>query len=197
MILALFSWLYRKTRWRWAWRAYWYFMRIAPIVLLLAVSLHAQDLYFNDTAVFPGQNGALGFSVSFEYNTQTQAILPGTMVYSIDDPFGLGPFTLANTSDGSSGWFNFTSPGAWIQIGDEVGSPSPWPAPGIYGQDTVLLCQSQSCLNQVDGAGYDPGYSTLGVSNAPVTAETPEPSTLILLAAGALLFLFVELARRL
>jgi hypothetical protein len=142
------------------------------------------------------------FYTQFVFDPVSGQIVPGTMTYGVTHPFGLGPFTAPKSDDGSSGFFNFIGPNAWIQIGNEYGSPLAWPSPGTYGSmDTVLLCgvnggsDAGGCLNYLGGAGYTPASNgTLTIKDVP--AETPEPSTIVLLAAGALLFGLIEFIRR-
>jgi PEP-CTERM motif len=178
------------------------------LALILAVPLyaHAQDLQVTDLVDFqsPSQPSLqMLFYTQFVFDPASGQIVPGTMTYSVTDPFGLGPFAAPKSDDGSSGFFNFIGPNnTWIQIGNEYGSPLPWPSPGTYGSmDTVLLCGvnggtvASGCSNYLADAGYTPANNgTLTFREVP--AETPEPSSLALLAAGGLLFGLLELIRR-
>jgi hypothetical protein len=180
--------------------------RFALLLLLILVTpfyAHSQDLLITDSVDFqsPSQpNLQMVFYSQFVFDPITGQIMPGTMTYSVTDPFGLGPFSAP--ANGPGGFFNFLGPdNTWIQIGNNYGS-DPWPAPGTYGPfDTALLCGSgggpvsTACANSFGSAGFTPANSgTLTIQNDP--AETPEPSTLALLAAGGMLFGLIELIRR-
>jgi hypothetical protein len=179
------------------------FLWLLMILFAAPFYSHAQDLQVTDSVDFqsPSQpNLQMVFYTQFVFDPATGVIVPGTMTYTITDPFGMGPFTAP--SSGPSGFFNFIGPdNTWIQIGNNYGS-DPWPGVGTYGPfDTAILCGvnggsvSASCASNFDNAGFTPANSgTLTVQNDP--AETPEPSTFILLAAGGLLFGFIELIRR-
>jgi hypothetical protein len=173
------------------------------LILATPFYAHSQDLLFTDSVGFqsPSQPSLqMVFYSKFVFDPVTGQIVPGTMTYSVTDPFGLGPFTAP--SNGPGGFFNFIGPdNTWIQIGNNYGS-DPWPAPGTYGPfNTALLCGvgggsvSTACANSFDSAGFTGANSgTLTVQNDP--AETPEPSMLVLLASGTLLFGLIELIRR-
>jgi PEP-CTERM motif len=173
------------------------------VILAAPWCMHAQDLLFTDSVAFqsPTQpNLQMTFYAQFVFDPLTNQIVPGTMTYSTEDPFGLGPFTAP--SNGPDAFFNFIGPdNTWIQIGNNFGT-QPWPQTGTYGSlDTALLCGvnggsvSTACQNGFAGFGFTAANSgTLTIQNDP--AETPEPSTLVLLAAGGLLFGLIELIRR-
>jgi hypothetical protein len=179
------------------------FSLLLMFILAAPLYIHAQDLLVTDSVDFqsPTQpNLQMTFYAQFVFDPVTGLIVPGSMTYSTVDPFGLGPFTAP--SSGTDAFFNFIGPGnTWIQIGNNYGS-DPWPAAGTYGPfNTALLCGvdggsvSTACANNFDSAGFTPASSgTLTIQNDP--AETPEPSTLVLLAAGGLLFGLIELIRR-
>jgi PEP-CTERM motif len=179
---------------------------LLALILSVPFYAHAQELQINDTAIFQPtafqySGDQLSFTASFDYNVGTGVIT--NMMYSESDSFGIGPFA-APTYESDVYIFNFFAAGGTaIQIGDEVpcGGNYPcvadWPTPGSYGEeDTVLLCaRTGPCNTAFSGAGYVPALNgTLTIKDVP--AETPEPSTLVLLAAGGMLFGLIEFVRR-
>ncbi len=180
------------------------------LALILAVPLyaHAQALQVNDSAIFQssaapfqGQNPPeVNFSASFLFNPSTGLIVPGSLTDTESDPFGFGPFrpapfdtTFSAATDGTLNFYGNGGTLIQIQVWDTTGDPTTFPAVGNYGGPNTLLICPDGC-NGFNGAGYVEGNASLTISEPP--AETPEPTTWILLLSGGLLFGLIEFVRR-
>jgi hypothetical protein len=154
----------------------------------------AGDLQVSITASWDQSTlGPMVFNESFEENS-SGVLLPGTLKYSISDPFGLGPFTLV--SGAGAGNFYFAN-GDLIQVGPDDGILTfNLTKIGITHdeQNVVWLCPNGPCTNNdpYNGGYIASEYATFKVE----PAETPEPPMWILLVAGAVLFGLLELVRR-
>jgi hypothetical protein len=135
------------------------------------------------------------FKESWEYTST--GLIPGTLAYGFfigttetNNPYGLGPFTC-------DGFGCFAPGGDSIQISQvNAGYPPTTFTPGTYNVNfTALICLDHGC-GPFEGGYIQPTSGDLVIKQIEPPAETPEPSTSLMLGAGVLLWGLIELLRR-
>jgi hypothetical protein len=178
--------------------------KLAPTFILLAVflsapSVRAQVVEITANATYdPAETPSISctspcpvvFNATFEVNTTTNTIVPGSMNFTESDPFGLGPFT-APSGSFAGGFGNWTSPSGWIIQIEFSSFPIPmltYPELGTYTpQDISLDCfptpPATACTPTPIQTGFVDGFNIPTTGSLEITA-TPEPPTFLLFGVG-------------
>jgi hypothetical protein len=175
----------------------------AFLVAIFPALVRADEVQVIDLAIFQslqspscGNSCAINFAASFDVNTVTGAILPGSMIFFESDPYSFGPFTAPTAVAGAATNFS-SSTTQWVfQIAFnefQFGSSPRYPQIGIYpAKDTLLLCAGGCSSN----GNVFPGFTTADSGFLQIKA-VPEPAMLPLLGVGVgTLFLVTRRRRR-